>query len=318
MKKLIIAACVALTLAACSKEENTIPAFDGQVEYGEFIDDRDGTVYNTIKIGNQEWMTENLKYRMPQGSLDGCYTFGENTINLTQLVIDKPLFRDSINKAIERGEIVNPDGIPAAQRPTTVISLNFNLLTPRQLMDRLVAFPDVVAVLDRIHTKLLAPAAKIQAATNFAAAEKENDTYAEKYGLLYTYQAAQKVAPEGWRVPTDEDWQMLEKKLGIPDSEVDKLNAWRGEVASRFLAGFKDHVGFNAKLGGGRLYGSFMYGTPFTNKQVNGYYWSSSIIHDTDSTTLAINRNFMRSENGIWRGTSKKEAAYHIKCVRNN
>lgn len=41
----------------------------------------------------------------------------------------------------------------------------------------------------------------------FLNAEEENDGYAEKYGLLYTYDAALKALPDGWRLPTDEDWK---------------------------------------------------------------------------------------------------------------
>ena len=32
----------------------------------------------------------------------------------------------------------------------------------------------------------------------------------KKYGNLYTWEEALEVCPEGWRLPTDEDWQNLE------------------------------------------------------------------------------------------------------------
>jgi uncharacterized protein (TIGR02145 family) len=37
----------------------------------------------------------------------------------------------------------------------------------------------------------------------------------ETFGNLYTYEQALALAPEGWRLPTDEDWQKLEQAMGI-------------------------------------------------------------------------------------------------------
>lgn len=50
------------------------------------------------------------------------------------------------------------------------------------------------------------------------------NTSREQYGLLYTYEAAQKACPSGWHLPTDEEWKTLEKTLGMGILEVEQTN----------------------------------------------------------------------------------------------
>ena len=45
-----------------------IEAYTGP--YKEFVDERDGQVYNTVKIGDQTWMTRNINFETPNSS---CY-----------------------------------------------------------------------------------------------------------------------------------------------------------------------------------------------------------------------------------------------------
>ena len=39
--------------------------------------------------------------------------------------------------------------------------------------------------------------------------ETEKEQNYVTFGYLYTYEAAKEVVPEGWRIPTDNDWQEL-------------------------------------------------------------------------------------------------------------
>lgn len=57
-----------------------------------------------------------------------------------------------------------------------------------------------------------------------------NKNYADTYGYLYNWYAIydnRKIAPEGWHVPTDDDWKELEMYLGMSKSDADKIG-YRG------------------------------------------------------------------------------------------
>ena len=52
-----------------------------------------------------------------------------------------------------------------------------------------------------------------------------------KYGRLYNWQDvadSRNICPVGWRVATDEDWQQLEKTIGMAEAELDNTG-WRGQ-----------------------------------------------------------------------------------------
>jgi uncharacterized protein (TIGR02145 family) len=48
-----------------------------------------------------------------------------------------------------------------------------------------------------------------------------------EFGRLYNYQEANGVCPPGWRLPSDEDWKVLEETIGISKTDLDKT-ALRG------------------------------------------------------------------------------------------
>jgi uncharacterized protein (TIGR02145 family) len=59
-----------------------------------------------------------------------------------------------------------------------------------------------------------------------------------QYGFLYNFAVVENtknIAPEGWHVPTDEEWLMLEKEIGM-SSEETQLLGWRGTNEANKLA----------------------------------------------------------------------------------
>ena len=102
----------------------------------------------------------------------------------------------------------------------------------------------------------------------------------EVYGNLYTYEEAMERAPEGWRLPSDADWQCLEQALGMPASESNS-KGWRGSGEGILIQQDETGSGIHLQCGGWiNLYAGNV--NDFTLLQVRefGYYWS----RDVDST----------------------------------
>lgn len=55
--------------------------------------------------------------------------------------------------------------------------------------------------------------------------KKEN---CQKYGRLYKYSAAKYACPAEWRLPTEEDWNILVNALGGPKIGIEKLKTKKG------------------------------------------------------------------------------------------
>lgn len=71
-----------------------------------------------------------------------------------------------------------------------------------------------------------------------------------KYGRLYTWAAAQKVCPEGWRLPDSADFEQLIASAGGMDFAGEKLKSTSGWFKK---GNGSDDYGFNALPAGYRL-----------------------------------------------------------------
>lgn len=107
------------------------------------------------------------------------------------------------------------------------------------------------------------------------------DEYIPRYGNLMSYEEALKSAPDGWRLPTDEDWKNLERALGMSDSDANS-KGWRGNngVGSRMMEA-NSGVGLALMLGGGAIYTKDDYLNSY-KQEIDyvleaGYYWTATI-----------------------------------------
>ena len=166
----------------------------------------------------------------------------------------------------------------------------------------------------------LQPAARAKyGRANFEKAEKANGGYVKKYGFLYSFEAAQKAVPEGWRLPSDKDWQQLEQAFGLSAQEAQRNNAWRGAGLGTVMSE-GGASGFNAPLGGANAYQKSR-GQLYLNRGKSWYYWTSTPVTLNDSLQGAIVRMSSHFNDKVWRGTSRidnmaRSVLYSVRCVK--
>ena len=116
------------------------------------------------------------------------------------------------------------------------------------------------------------------------------------FGRLYDYETALTVCPAGFRLPSDEDWNIL-----------------TGTVGGLNFAGYKlmagGETGFDALLGGNYNPVSDIFSYQFRH----GYYWTSTSF----SETAAWMRHFISEKTNINRSTVKKQYFFSVRCIRN-
>ncbi len=131
--------------------------------------------------------------------------------------------------------------------------------------------------------------------------------HGDKYGKLYNWYAvndSRGLAPDGYHIPSDLEWEILINSLG-GESKAGIL------MKSRF--GWNNNgngtgnVGFDGLPGGDRNSSGSFY-----NLGVNGSWWSST----KSLTTFAWNR-FLYCEYGVaYRGNTEKTCGLSVRCLK--
>jgi len=141
------------------------------------------------------------------------------------------------------------------------------------------------------------------------------------YGKLYNYYAladSRKLAPEGWHIPNDAEWQIMEKNIGMSDVQVSNLS-WRGtneaeKLVVKSSSGWPitsllfgtDEVGFSALPGGVRITDGST-----NTEQTTAFWWTS---------TLASNKAYYRyidfQHKEIFRQRTYLTYGMSVRCVK--
>jgi uncharacterized protein (TIGR02145 family) len=220
----------------CKKEDKIV---EKTYETGT-VTDRQNNVYGTIKIGNQWWMSENLKVTVYNDS--------------TPIFEVRPSEPDSIWANTNVGAFCNLDS---------------------------------------------------------------------RYGLHYNWFAlgnSKKLAPVGWHIPSDEEWKLLEKEIGMSQTEVDNTS-WRGTKVSEKLIpessvgwpAFSLVFGTNESRFNGLPGGCRLFNGKKGEVSTTAFWWSAS----EKNSTAAWYRNLSSNNEKILRYYVDKNYGLTIRCVKN-
>lgn len=130
----------------------------------------------------------------------------------------------------------------------------------------------------------------------------------ETYGNLYSYDDAVNLAPEGWRLPTDEDWQKLEQAMGM-DAATAGQTGWRGSLIGELLQQDESGSGMHMLLGGYINIQAMTSGADLRFRYLHtfGYYWSSTLGETSAEGRVAYYRRIGTIHSGIERNLTLTE-----------
>lgn len=274
----------------------------------ESVSDIDGNVYQTVTIGNQVWLAQNLRVRRYQnGDFVGTIT---------------PYITDLSGEVAPKYQFSYKDALLEFSAPIQlIINSGGGGYTFQQLVDMgglsqinantLISYTAMVGI-DGGSVKT------VQQISDECSAMA--DSYEiNPYGLYYTWYAAtdnRKLCPAGWRIPTDSEVKNLEIYLGMSPAEVD-LTGYRGTVEGDQLkeAGTAHWInpnsgtnstGFTAVPSGIRYYDG-----SYASFRDAIYWWTES---EKDGE-LVWTRGLTSGSGEMVRYAVGKKNAYSVRCI---
>ncbi len=137
-------------------------------------------------------------------------------------------------------------------------------------------------------------------------------------GMLYTFDAAKKACPTGWRLPTDNDWMDLETALGMSQNQltIDGYSSKRGtNEGQKLKAGGSSGLEF--KISG---YATITDGAAefdgIGGDRPRSYFWTAT-SRTVKGQTVAVRRRVEAKNGSIFRFSNPTAGyAVAVRCVQ--
>lgn len=144
-------------------------------------------------------------------------------------------------------------------------------------------------------------------ASGYSVYDNVND-YLKIHGYLYTWEAATKACPDGWHLPSMQDWWYLSNFLGGDEQSGGKLKQTGTTTWKSPNAGATNSSGFTA-LSSGRSGDKTM---EYIGNST--YFWTN--VDDDDVTSWCGALNSSNGEISLY--PVNKKDGYSVRCIKNS
>jgi len=148
--------------------------------------------------------------------------------------------------------------------------------------------------------------------------ENNNDYLDKGYGRLYDWNTAMNIAPEGWRLPNNKDFEEL-RDFVIKDNNLDDedevrryLKSVNGWYTSKGIVN-NDKYGFNAKPVG--FYRNSYKNADFYGSDYNANFWSATEGNNSDSAYYWYLDFNLEDFNSYYDG---KDYGFSVRCLKDS
>ena len=134
----------------------------------------------------------------------------------------------------------------------------------------------------------------------------DDETNCMLKGRWYTWETAKKACPEGYRLPSDEDWKALETYIGMDQSDLNKRYNRNSGTVGKFLK-IDGGLGFDADFAG--------VVNPISDDayfNTHAYFWTATEHDEVNGWARVMEK----SKQGVDRQIITKNYGLSVRCVR--